>query len=101
VDRYLTVARSPRSASAALALVRRLPTSLGTSTVAMVVVGGAVVVVGAVVVEVEVTVGAEELEARPAAAGPASPSASPPLPKATTPRTTEAAASPTIQPRRR
>ena len=100
VDRYLTVARSPRSASAALALVRRLPTSLGTSTVAMVV-GGAVVVVGAVVVEVVVTVGAGELTGGRAAAGPASPLASPTLPRAMTPRTTEAAASPTIQPRRR
>jgi hypothetical protein len=66
VDRYLTVARNPRSASVALALVRRLPTSFGTWTVAMVVVGGTVVVVGAV--EVVVTVGAAELAAGRAAA---------------------------------
>jgi hypothetical protein len=47
VDRYRTVPLSPRPASAALALARVIPTSLGTFT-AGAVVGGAAEVVGSV-----------------------------------------------------
>jgi len=94
VDRYVTLARSPRPASAAFAPASPMPTSLGTLTVAMVVVVGAVEVVAGSSV---VTVGDGWLVVAGAADGPAGVAGSFPFPRATTPRTTEAAARPTTQ----